>query len=222
MDYKKCCDCKEGPQGVQGMQGPQGVQGVAGVQGVSGALGPQGPQGLQGPPGKDCESTPGQDCCCESYANVFASLAQTINAFGSPLDAVLFDKQNAVSTADFDLSMMGVDGSVKFLKHAVYALNWKLEGRIQPPIPDPVPSFSFGLWLSGVLLPGSIYSAWTQSPQDAVIADAGCVMVEVKAGDVLKLRNACSSTVSLNPSVLGSVFPITIASLNINCLKKLA
>lgn len=222
-EYKKCCGCQEGPVGPAGEQGVQGLQGPMGPQGNSGPSGAQGPRGLQGAPGKDCEARPDQECkCCESYANVYASLAQSVAAYGSASDAVLFDKQNSVAMADFDLSMMAADGSVKFLKHGIYAINWKLEGRVQPPIPDPVPSFSFGLWLSGVLVPGSIYSAWTQSPQDAVIADAGCVQIEVKAGDVLKLRNACASVVALNPNVLGSVFPITIASLNIDCLKSLA
>lgn len=219
-EFKRCCGCKEGPQGVPGMQGVQGIQGVPGAQGITGATGSQGPQGLQGPPGKDCE--PDDRCkCCEAYANPYASFNQVIGPFGSATDTVLFDKKNAVSLADFDLTMMGITGDIKFLKHGIYQLNWKLQGRVQPPIPDPVPSFSFGFWLSGVLIPGSIYSAFTQSPQDSVTAAGGCVQVEVKAGDLLRLRNACVSIVDLDPNVLGSVFPITIASLNIQCLKSL-
>ena len=99
--HNKCCE--QGPQGVPGMQGPQGIQGVPGPQGVPGQNGAQGPQGLQGPPGKDCDCshvTVGQ-----RYANVYASVAQVIGAYSTPTDMVLFDKQNAVSLGDFDLTM---------------------------------------------------------------------------------------------------------------------
>lgn len=53
------------------------------------------------------------------------------------------------------------------------------------------------------------------------IALNGDVIVEVQAGQRLKLRNTSVSLVNLNPNVTGSVFPITIASINIDCLKLL-
>lgn len=218
-EHKRCCGCKEGPQGVPGMQGQQGIQGVMGQQGVAGSPGPQGPQGLQGPPGKDCEHHE-KDCCCDMFFNLFSSMPQTISAYSNPGDAVLFDKMNAFSVGDFDFSMSAVSGDVKFLKAGVYAIRWQLEGRILPPVPDPVPSWSFGLWLNGVLVPGSIYSAFTQSPNDSVILDCAEVIIDVQGNDVLKLRNTCVSAVELNPSVTGSVFPITIASLVVSSLKR--
>lgn len=217
---------RAGPVGSQGPTGPVGPQGVAGVNGKngdlgpvgpSGPIGPSGPQGLQGTPGLDCDC----ECACTIYANVYSSLSQVIGAFGSLTDNVLFDKQNAVSTGDFDLTLSASLGEIKFLSHAIYQVDWKLQGRVQPPIPEPVPSFSFGLFLNGVLIPGSIYSAWTQSPNDAVVGVDGFVQIEVKPGDILLLKNTCTSIVDLNPSVLGSVFPITIASINIACLKSL-
>src|SRR4029077_12488497 len=114
-----------------------------GPQGPMGQTGLQGPQGLQGAPGKDCEPHDRECNCCESYANVYGSPPQIIQAFGNPADAVLFQSQNAVSPGDFDLSMMGVDGSVKFLKACVYVINWGAEAKVQPPIVAPTPSFSF-------------------------------------------------------------------------------
>ena len=45
--------------------------------------------------------------------------------------------------------------------------------------------------------------------------------MELNENDLLKLRNTSVSAVNLNPSVTGSVFPITIASVNIECLKAL-
>ncbi len=221
-DYNQCC--LEGPQGPKGPQGDQGVQGVPGVQGIPGQSGIQGPQGLQGPkgdPGKDCDCSDNRDCCCESYANVFATVPQLISEFGQPSDMVLFDSKNSVSAADFDLSQMNTTGEIKFLKHAIYHMQWQLQARVSPPVPQPVPSWSFGFWINGVLVPGSIYSGFTQAPGDDACHSTGDVIIEIKPGDLLKLRNTSVSRVSLNPNITGSVFPITIASINIECVKSL-
>jgi hypothetical protein len=218
-NHKECC--LEGPQGPAGMQGPQGIQGVPGAQGAMGPTGMQGQQGIQGVPGKDCDG-PSKDCCCESYANLYGSIAQVIDAYNTPTDAVLFDSQNAVSTADFDLSMKNVDGSIKFLKHAVYRVAWILQARLTNPIGSPVPSWSFGLWRNGVLIPGTIYSGYTQSPNDDAAHSTSEAFIEFQVNDVLKLRNTSVSKVNLNPNVNGSVFPITFATLNIECIKAFA
>ena len=220
MHHEPCC--LQGPQGPRGLQGPQGLQGVPGAQGVPGQDGMQGAQGMQGPKGD--KGDPGKDCDCSQvgampYASVFASVAQVIASYSSPGDMVLFDRQNAVSAGDFDLSQMGVSGDVKFLKHGVYHLAWQLQARIVPPVPSPVPSWSFGFWVNGVLVPGSIYSGFTQAPGDDACHSTGDVIIEVQAGDMLRLRNTSVSAVNLNPNVTGSVFPITIASINAECLK---
>jgi hypothetical protein len=245
-EFKRCCGCQQGPQGVPGLQGPQGIQGtdgkdgpmgpqgpaglsgaqgsqgVRGPQGAQGLIGPQGPQGLQGPPGKDCDVNPHPECdCCDRYANVYASIAQVIGSYSSPTDTVKFDQQNAVSPGDFDLSVMNSTGDIKFLKHGIYHLQWQLQARIVPPVPSPVPSWSFGFWLNGVLVPGSIYSGFTQAPGDDACHSTGDIIIEVKANDMLRLRNTSVSAVNLNPAVTGSVFPITIASINVECMKSL-
>jgi len=219
-EMKNNC-CLQGPQGVPGMQGPQGLQGVPGPQGIPGQNGMQGPQGLQGIPGKDCDCSGAGAGGALPYANIYASIAQTIQPFNAPavLDQVLFDKQNAVSAADFDLSQMNVSGDIKFLKHGIYHLQWQLQARISAPISAPVPSWSFGFWLNGVLVPGSIYSGFTQAPGDDACHSTGDIIIEIHANDMLRLRNTSISQVALNPNITGSVFPITIASVNVECLK---
>lgn len=219
-DHKKCCDCQEGPQGVPGLQGPQGIQGVAGPQGNMGLTGLQGPQGIQGAPGKDCEPHPGNHCC-ESFANVYGSPPQIIAAFGTGADAVLFQGQNAVSPGDFDLSMMGVDGSVKFLKSGIYVINWGAEAKVQPPIPSPTPSFSFGLWLNNVVVPGSVISGYTQAPNDDTLHIDNEVIIQVIAGEVIKLRNASAFILDMSPNTIGIQFPVVVATLNIHCVKSI-
>ena len=218
---KDCCCCIQGPQGVPGLMGPQGIQGVPGAQGATGPQGIQGVQGLQGPPGVCTpEQCQGEGCdCCESYANVWAQPPQILGPFGSANDSVLFQFQNAVVAADFDLSMMSVDGSIKFLKSGVYRIAYGAEAKVSQPIPLPVPSFSFGLWKNAVLVPGSTISGYTQAPGDDTIQVGGEVMIVVAANDIVKLRNASSNGVDMTPNTVGIAFPVTVATMNINCLK---
>jgi hypothetical protein len=217
-----CC-CQQGPQGIVGPQGPQGIQGVAGAQGAIGPQGIQGSIGMQGMPGPKGDA--GKNCDCSQtttslpYANVYASIAQTIQAFGNFSDVVMFDSQNAVSSGDFNLVTMNSTGDIEFLKHGVYHIQWQLQARIATPVPVPVPSWSFGFWINGILVPGSIYSGFTQAPGDDACHSTGDIIIEVKANDKMRLRNTSISVVNLNPNVTGSVFPITIASINIECLK---
>ncbi len=218
-DHKRCCGCQQGPQGVPGLQGEQGIQGVPGPQGSTGLQGSQGIQGLQGAPGKDCECGNRHKCCCKIYANVHTSMQQIVKAFGLPADAILFDKQNAVTAGDFDLTLAASSGDIKFLKHGIYHLQWQVQGRILPPVPVPVPSWSFGFAINSVLVPGSNYSGFTQAPGDGPCHSTGDVIVEVFAGDVLRLINTSVIDVNLDPTVTGVVFPITIASISIVALE---
>lgn len=220
---KDCCCCIQGPQGVPGLMGPQGPQGVPGVQGAMGPAGIQGVQGLQGPPGvcnpEDCTGGGGKSAC-EVYCNIWAQPPQILGPFNAVNDTVLFQNQNAVSNAaDFDLSMIAINGDVKFLKAGAYRIAYGAEAKVSQPIPLPVPSFSFGLWKNGVLVPGSTISGYTQAPGDDTIQVNGEVMINVAANDMLRLRNASSNGIDMTPNIVGIVFPVTVATLNINCLK---
>jgi hypothetical protein len=215
-NHERCCD--QGPQGVPGVQGAQGIQGVAGPQGSIGQTGMQGPQGLQGVPGKDCE---GRECKCHSaYCNVYSLTKQDKGPYGSATDTVMFDSQAAVS-AEFDTSMKNVNGSIKFLKHGIYSIEWIAQANITPPVPAPVPSFSFGLWIDGVLIPGSVSSNFTQSPNDDNAHTSGQTIVEIKAAQLLTMKNASVASITMNPVPSGSVFAIANASINIVLIKEL-
>lgn len=206
-DGSQCwCCCKVGPQGVPGQNGSQGIQGQTGIQGQEGPPGPKG----------ECPH-----CCDIAYFNVYSNQEQLIAAYSLPNDAVLFSTMNAF-TPDFDFSNFASTGEIVFLKHGVYHISWHVEGRINPPFPEPVPSFSFGLWLDSVLVGGSVASGYTQSPNDDATPVSQEVSIEVLSGSKLILRNACVNSVSLNPNVTGSVFPITAASINCQLLKAIA
>lgn len=216
---KMCCCCygPQGPQGLPGMQGHQGIQGSMGPQGPQGIDGAQGLQGLQGIPGKCCEDR--RKCCCERYCNIYATKLQMVSSYLGVSDTVIFDSVNLQSAGDFDLSMMGISGEVLFLNSGNYHLSWQIQAKATPPISPPVPSWSFGFWLNGALVPGSISSGYTQSPNDDPAHTTGEVQISVMAGDKLKLRNTSVTPATLDPMVIGTIFPITIASINIECLK---
>lgn len=224
----------QGPVGPQGLQGPQGVQGSTGNQGAAGSMGVQGPQGPSGPAGQNGAVGPAGatgpagpqgasgGSFAPSYFNVYASLQQVVGPSGSPTQTVFFDKMNQVfAPADYDLTNAASSGALVFNNHGIYQLNWELQANVTPPIPAPVPSWSFGFFLNGVLVPGSIYSGFNDSPDnDAVHAD-GTVIIEIPAGGIITLVNTCALSVSLDPNVSGSVFPITIASVVANLLRPL-
>ena len=150
--------------------------------------------------------------------------AAVIASGGSPAQAHAAFKavwQSAPVISDFDLSLMGSTGDIKFLKSGIYHISWQLQGSIVPPVAVPVPSWSFSFYLNGVLVNGSCYSGWTQAPADQPCHSTGEVIVKVLANTLLRLRNTSISAVNLNPAVTGSVVPITIASISIECLKDL-
>lgn len=223
-DYPKhcACCCVEGPPGPRGLQGEQGLMGQPGPQGVMGPAGPEGPRGLQGPPGicttEQCQGgEPNTNWV--SYVNLIANSPQNLSANGGATDSVLFHANNAITASDFDISQMGVDGSIKFLKSGAYSICYSADGKVSQPIPVPVPSFSFGLWKNNVLVPGSLICGYTQAPGDGTIQVSGQVMIDVIAGDVLKLRNASQNGIDMTPNTVGIVFPLNAATLNIHCLK---
>lgn len=202
-------DGAQGPKGDAGAIGPAGPQGDPGKNGADGATGPAGPTGPIGPKGD-----PGVCDCEVSFINLYASIPQTVPPNGLPGSTVNYDKISSVHVAaDYITATTPIDGKVGFVKHGLYRIDWILQGRITPPLPQPVPSWSFGLYLNGILVPGSIYSGFNSSPNDDASHSSGTVIFEIPAGAILELRNTCVSSVNLDPNVGGSVFPITIATL---------
>jgi hypothetical protein len=171
--------------------------------------------------GEGCPDNGHERCdCCESWASIWAQPPQVLDPHGGANDAVKFQFNNALVAADYDLSQMHVDGTVRFLKGGVYSISYSTQAKISQPVPEPVPSFSFGLWKNGVLVPGTTMSGYTQAPGDDTIQTTGEVILEIQANDELRLRNASSFSVDMNPSVIGVLFLVTVANMNIHCLQK--
>lgn len=205
------CLCPSAPQGAVGPQGPVGLQGAVGTtgaQGVAGPIGAQGPVGLQGAQGV-------QGPCCQtppsvaSVANVYSVINQSLlpGAFAT------FENANQVTAADFDVSLASTTGQITFLTTGVYSIAWTVEGQLTPPFPSPVPAWSLSLYLDGVPVPGSCFSAFTLYPEELTRSPAGCVIIAVTAGQVLTLQSTSTLPITLISNIPGSLQPETCASI---------
>ncbi|MBX9923867.1 MAG: hypothetical protein K2Y01_07125 [Rhabdochlamydiaceae bacterium] len=192
------CVCPPGPQGPQGPQGSQvtGPQGIQGPPGIQGAIGPQGP-------------------CCQNQSG----LVSVLNAYSTSdqildsLQVCLFEHTNVVTSTSFDASQLSTTGEITFLKSGNYLLSWTAEGQLTPPFPSPVPAWSLSFLLDGVPVPGSCFSGYTLYPVELTDNTGGTVVVFVNAGQVLKLVNSSTLSISLISTVPGSLFPETSVSI---------
>lgn len=216
--HRDCpCCCEQGPQGVPGLQGPQGIQGPAGPQGVPGQMGAQGPQGMQGPKGD--KGDPGKDCDCSSsvaYLGIYSLQDQTLASLSSPKLELTSVNSGAL---DFDISSAATTGEVKVLKHGIYQVCWGLDGKLTPPYPFPVPAWSFALYRNGVSVSGATSGSFSISPDELVVHDSAQIVMEIMAGDVLKVVNTATLSVDAISTLLGSLIPIASARFNMFSLK---
>lgn len=135
--------------------------------------------------------------------NAYSTQDQVIPSLG----VCLFESTNIVTVTSFDVSMLATTGEITFLKGGNYLLSWTAEGQLTPPFPDPVPAWSLAFLLDGVLVPGSCFSGYTLFPAELTDNTGGTVVVNVNAGQVLKLVNSSTLPISLISTVPGSLFP---------------
>lgn len=209
--HHKCCACvgPQGPQGIQGFQGPQGPQGP---EGPIGPMGPQGVQGLQGVPGKDCD----EKCCESAWLSVYSLQDQLLPS----LAATKFELAGPTS-ADFDITNAPLTGEVKVLTHGLYVINWSFDGLLAPPYPFPVPAWGLGIYLNGVLVPGTTSGSCSITPDEIVTNANGGFIMDLDVNDLVKLVNICAQPIQAVSNVFGLTAPIVSARMNINLIKKL-
>jgi len=207
-----CCTSCVCPPGPQGGIGPQGAQGPEGPGGPQGLVGPQGPQGIQGPQGV------AGPCCplTGAFASVYSLVPQTI-ASSQPVSL----ESVSATTSAFDLTNAAANGEVTVLQNGFYFVEWGLDGILTPPFPSPVPAWSFGIFVNGVLNPGSTSGSFSSSPDDIVTHNSGEVIIQLSAGDIVTLVNTSISSVNAVADPLGSAVPTVCARLNIILLTDL-
>ncbi len=203
------CTCPPGPQGPSGPQGPQGSSGLAGASGASGPQGAQGPQGLAGPTGTCCPFQP-------MYAGAYSDQNQTI----APGMQVLLDNI-IVATPGIDMSMVDTTGVITINQSGEYIIDFAVQGTLTPPFPFPVPDWCFSLYQNGVLVPGSTWTNYTNSPDDVVSHTGGPIIVAVTAGDTFQVINTSTLSVNLTASALGCTVPVNSAAITISLVQGL-
>lgn len=219
MEGRQGCMGIQGPVGPQGSRGERGDEGPQGEPGKNGREGPPGPQGPQGPKG---DTGPrGPMCCCDGitiFANLFSSREQLIQSFGNPGSHVTFEHFNTASPL-VNISSVNTTGDITINQNGIYAITYSVTGRLNSFIPPLFP-WSFGLYLDGSLVPGSISAAFTPNV-DHLMSATNTVIIVILNGQVLTLRNVSTQNVDLLSNVSGGPFPNDSASINIFQLRKL-
>lgn len=206
------CFCPESPTGPVGPNGPDGLVGAQGLPGETGPMGDTGPEGPKGLTGVEGPTGPQGPCCrfaCE-YASLYSLTTQT----ALPGESLLLENISETS-AGFDLTMTPITGEVTVLKSGVYIIKWGAEGQLTPPYFEPVPAWSLGIFVNGVLEPGSGSGSFSLSPSDVLTNCTGVVILPLNAGDVITLVNTSINPFTASSTPFGVLVPLTSAHLTI-------
>lgn len=209
-----CTDCiclqgpagPVGPAGADGLMGPQGPIGLAGPVGIIGLQGLQGPDGIQGPIGAD------GPCCplATDFTSVYSLTSQTI----LPGQALLLENV-AETTPAFDLTLAPTTGQVVVLKSGTYHIKWGVEGELTPPYFEPVPAWTFAIFVNGTLEPSSGSGSFSLSPSDLLTNDTGATIIHLNVGDVVTLVNTSLNSFSASSMPFGTLVPLVSARLTL-------
>jgi Collagen triple helix repeat (20 copies) len=208
----------QGPPGSQGVQGISGVDGQPGQPGQPGQMGPQGPQGVPGPQGlQGLQGIPGENCeCTTAYVSLYSVIAQNLVS----LQSATFEKVSA-NSGDFDLTNAATTGQIKCLTYGIYLLNWGFDGLLAPPYPFPVPAWGLSIYQNGILLANSTSGSCSTSPDDICTHNSAETIFEIKAGDIIELKNICSLPINAVTTPYGLVNPIAAVRLNMVMIKRM-
>jgi len=219
-DGRPGCPGPQGPEGPQGANGERGSEGPQGPHGRDGRQGPAGPQGSQGPQG--IVGPKGAACCCEGitvFSNLYSMKEQLIGSAERSDSTVTFEHLNATSPL-VDISSINSTGEIIINQNGIYVINYSVVGHLETFDPSSISPWSFGLFLDGVVIPGSISPAITETEDDFRTAAKSVIIVVLK-GQILTLKNASTKNVSLLSTVSGGAVPNDSASIEIFQLKKL-
>jgi len=190
-----------GPQGAVGLTGATGPQGIAGATGVSGSnglngtngdTGPSGPTGASGPSGPagtDGSSGPSgpsgpAGTGLAQYGYIYNTAPQVVAIETD----VVFDGNGVISSG---LTHIPGTTSIEIATAGTYKVSFSVSA---------LESNQFGLFLNGVLVPGSISGSGAGTQQNN-----GEAIIIAAAGDVLTLRNHSSVlAVTLQPFAGGT------------------
>jgi hypothetical protein len=117
-----------------------------------------------------------------------------------------------------DISSINSSGEVVINQNGVYVITYSATGHLETFAP--FTPWSFGLFLDGTLVSGSVACSVTTSGDDFRTVTKTVIMT-VLGGQTLTLQNVSLSNVTLLSNVSGGAFPDVSASIEIFQLKKL-
>jgi hypothetical protein len=158
-----------------------------------------------------------------AYANFYSTAPQNLAGSAVPIasTSVVFEGQNASKKI---FLVLPDSNSIRFLQHGVYSIIFTATGGVgslNPPVIPPVlsaGSWSLGLFLNGVLIPGSIASSFSALDDLAVVNPnviVGQAIVEVHKNSILTLSNTSTLSVQLVNDNSSGFDPSTSASIQI-------
>jgi hypothetical protein len=127
----------------------------------------------------------------------------------------------SATTTDFDVNLAPITGDITALKKGYYSVQWEVDGMLTDVI-FPPPSWSFGIYINGLLVASSTSGSTTLSLEDVVTNNSGSSIFLLNAGDVVSLKNISLNAVSLVSNPVGTAQPVASARLNIILLTDLS
>lgn len=132
-------------------------------------------------------------------------------------------EQLVVATASFDISMAPITGEITVLKNGVYQLLWSVDAIITPPLASPVPAMSFGIAVNNTIISSTTGANFAISPDDVCTHTTVSSLVVLNVGDVVKLVNTSTNSVtviSMLPAS-SSIVPVVSAQIDITLVEAL-
>lgn len=164
---------------------------------------------------KLCLMEQDDDCCNRPYLSIYSILDQKLSPNGGPLDYAQFQGINDISAPDFDVTGMNAPGQIKFLQAGHYLIAYSVNGRLDSPFPQPVPSWGMSIYINGAQIPGSASAAFSQSPDDDALCVSNNVIIPIAANDILMLRSISKKPILLKGIHTELVVPVAGACLSI-------
>ena len=173
----------QGPIGATGATGPTGAQGIQGIQGVQGEIGPTGPTGAQGIQGEIGPTGP-------TGASGETTLATTVltTSTGELTSDALAPLTEVVNTTGGDV-VVGTNQLT--LESGTYVINYS--GTVT----GTTGTATIALYQEGTIIPSTSSSA-TLATVDDLVTLSGNTVLNVGATTTLDLRNAGTTTLTIN------------------------
>lgn len=144
-------------------------------------------------------------CPKPEYANVYSQTDQQLVASPGPnlSGGMAIFEASVVSTADIDISMAAVNGTLTINRAGWYSVATGVCGSLNP-VSSPLLVWTMSLFKNGALIPGSTAANMTLSPEQKANEILMDIDVHFDVGDVLYAANTSTSPLLISAPTQGS------------------